>query len=50
MVSSVAAVSNNPNWPKDKLFDEDSWSDEDLCRKGEVSKPLHLVNLCVLTI
>ena len=35
MVSSVAAVSNNPNWPKDKLFDEDSWSDEDLCRKGE---------------
>uniref|UniRef100_A0A8R7VD30 NAD-dependent epimerase/dehydratase domain-containing protein n=1 Tax=Triticum urartu TaxID=4572 RepID=A0A8R7VD30_TRIUA len=35
MVSSVAAVSNNPNWPKGKLFDEDSWSDEDLCRKGE---------------
>ncbi|KAI4971156.1 hypothetical protein ZWY2020_002070 [Hordeum vulgare] len=35
MVSSVAAVSNNPNWPKGKFFDEDSWSDEDLCRKGE---------------
>ncbi|VAI90599.1 unnamed protein product [Triticum turgidum subsp. durum] len=35
MVSSVVAVSNNANWPKGKLFDEDSWSDEDLCRKGE---------------
>ncbi|KAM3192627.1 hypothetical protein ACQJBY_069689 [Aegilops geniculata] len=35
MVSSIAAVFNNPNWPKGKVFDEDSWSDEDLCRKGE---------------
>ena len=38
MGSSVVAASNNANWPKGKLFDEDSWSDEDLCRKGEVSK------------
>ncbi|XP_047066731.1 cinnamoyl-CoA reductase 1-like [Lolium rigidum] len=35
MVSSVSAVYNNPNWPKGKVFDEDSWSDEAVCRKGE---------------
>ncbi|KAL6658923.1 hypothetical protein ACP70R_002963 [Stipagrostis hirtigluma subsp. patula] len=36
VVSSVAAVFNNPNWPKGKAFDEDSWSDEEYCRKNEV--------------
>ena len=36
VVSSVAAVFSNPNWPKDKAFDEDCWSDEDYCRKNEV--------------
>jgi len=35
VVSSIAAVSNNPNWPKGKAFDEDSWSDEEYCRKNE---------------
>ncbi|OEL16677.1 Cinnamoyl-CoA reductase 2 [Dichanthelium oligosanthes] len=35
VVSSVAAVSNNPDWPKGKAFDEDSWSDEEYCRKNE---------------
>ena len=51
MVSSIAAVFNNPNWPKGKVFDEDSWSDEDVCRKGEVSNsmPSHLLDLSVLT-
>uniref|UniRef100_A0ACD6ACW1 Uncharacterized protein n=1 Tax=Avena sativa TaxID=4498 RepID=A0ACD6ACW1_AVESA len=34
MVSSSAAVGANPNWPKGKPFDEDSWSDEDHCRKN----------------
>ncbi|KAM0825976.1 hypothetical protein ACQ4PT_069185 [Festuca glaucescens] len=52
MVSSVSAVYNNPNWPKGKVFDEDSWSDEAVCRKGEVSNamPSHLLILDVLTI
>jgi nucleoside-diphosphate-sugar epimerase len=47
MVSSIAAVFNNPTWPKGKTFDEESWSDVDLCRKSEVSKamPSHLLNL-----
>ncbi|CAL5039441.1 unnamed protein product [Urochloa decumbens] len=35
VVSSISAVSNNPNWPKGKAFDEDSWSDEEYCRKNE---------------
>ncbi|KAL6873470.1 hypothetical protein ACP4OV_013552 [Aristida adscensionis] len=35
VVSSVAAVFSNPNWPKGKVFDEDSWSDEEHCRKNE---------------
>ncbi|KAG2577165.1 hypothetical protein PVAP13_6NG085300 [Panicum virgatum] len=35
VVSSVSAVFNNPNWPKDKAFTEDSWSNEEYCRKNE---------------
>jgi hypothetical protein len=37
VVSSVAAVFNNPNWPKGEAFTEDSWSDGEYCRKNEVS-------------
>lgn len=37
VVSSVASVFNNPNWPKGEAFTEDSWSDEEYCRKNEVS-------------
>ena len=36
VVSSVSAVFNNPNWPKGEAFNEDSWSDEEYCRKNEV--------------
>ena len=38
VVSSCSAVFNNPNWPKGKVLDEDSWSDEEHCRKNQVSK------------
>ncbi|TVU10321.1 hypothetical protein EJB05_43844, partial [Eragrostis curvula] len=44
VVSSLSAVCINPNWPKGKTFDEDSWSNEEFCRKNEdwyfVSKTL----------
>jgi len=36
VVSSIAAVFSNPNWPKGKPFNEDCWSDEEHCRKNEV--------------
>ncbi|KAK4269445.1 hypothetical protein QN277_022602 [Acacia crassicarpa] len=32
-VSSQAAVSMNPNLPKDKLIDESCWSDKEYCRR-----------------
>ncbi|CAN6318675.1 unnamed protein product [Urochloa humidicola] len=35
LVSSITAVANNPNWPSGKVFDEESWSDEEYCRKNE---------------
>lgn len=35
VVSSISTVFCNPNWPKGKIFDEDSWSDEEYCRKNE---------------
>lgn len=35
VVSSVAAVFNNPDWPKGEAFTEDSWSDGEYCRKNE---------------
>ncbi|CAA6674125.1 unnamed protein product [Spirodela intermedia] len=37
LVSSVVAVVWNPNWPFDKLMDENRWSDKELCRKTEVT-------------
>ncbi|RWR72748.1 Cinnamoyl-CoA reductase 2 [Cinnamomum micranthum f. kanehirae] len=35
VVSSGAAVAMNPNWPKDKVIDEDCWSDEQYCKTTE---------------
>ncbi|XP_004515542.1 cinnamoyl-CoA reductase 1-like [Cicer arietinum] len=32
-VSSAAAVVLNPNFPKDKVFDESCWSDKDYCKE-----------------
>ncbi|KAL5981585.1 hypothetical protein ACLOJK_015648 [Asimina triloba] len=32
VVSSIGAVALNPNWPKDKVMDEQCWSDEEYCR------------------
>ncbi|CAL5093981.1 unnamed protein product [Urochloa decumbens] len=44
LVSSKAAMVPNPNWPADKVLDEDSWADVELLRKLEhwygVSKTL----------
>lgn len=37
VVSSGAAISMNPNWPKDKVMDEDCWSDEQYCKTTEVN-------------
>uniref|UniRef100_A0A0E0ARN7 NAD-dependent epimerase/dehydratase domain-containing protein n=1 Tax=Oryza glumipatula TaxID=40148 RepID=A0A0E0ARN7_9ORYZ len=31
----VLSVFNNPNWPTGEPFNEDSWSDEETCRKNE---------------
>ncbi|KAF6174176.1 hypothetical protein GIB67_033708 [Kingdonia uniflora] len=35
VVSSIAAVQHNPNWPKDKVMDESCWSDKEHCKKIE---------------
>jgi nucleoside-diphosphate-sugar epimerase len=37
VVSSGAAVTLNPNWPQDKLKDENCWSDKQFCKENEVS-------------
>ncbi|XP_020596811.1 LOW QUALITY PROTEIN: cinnamoyl-CoA reductase 2-like [Phalaenopsis equestris] len=34
VVSSIAAVFINPDWPKDKVIDESCWSDQDWMRRG----------------
>ncbi|OWM70551.1 hypothetical protein CDL15_Pgr014224 [Punica granatum] len=31
-VSSVAAVTMNPNWPKEQVMDETCWSDKEYCK------------------
>lgn len=44
VVSSVAAVSMSPNWPKGEIRDENCWSDEEYCRKTEVIDVQCLIN------
>jgi len=36
LVSSLASVSFDPNWPEDKLIDESCWSDKDFCKQNKV--------------
>ncbi|XP_020265424.1 cinnamoyl-CoA reductase 2-like [Asparagus officinalis] len=35
VVSSVVSVLMNPKWPKDKVMDEECWSDSEYCRTTE---------------
>ncbi|GJM85365.1 hypothetical protein PR202_ga01810 [Eleusine coracana subsp. coracana] len=34
VMSSVAAVDFNPNWPQDKIKDESCWSDKEFCKEN----------------
>ncbi|KAF7056980.1 hypothetical protein CFC21_064336 [Triticum aestivum] len=36
VVSSGAAITLNPNWPLDKLKDENCWSDKEFCKENEI--------------
>lgn len=36
LVSSLASVSFDPNWPEDKLIDESCWSDKDSCKQNKI--------------
>ncbi|MQL98230.1 hypothetical protein Taro_030930, partial [Colocasia esculenta] len=35
VVSSVSAVNMNPIWPRDKILDEQCWSDKEFCKTTE---------------
>lgn len=37
IVSSRAAISFNPKWPKGKIMDETCWSDKEHCKAKKVS-------------
>lgn len=37
MVSSCGAVMLNPAWPKDRLIDEECWTDTEFCLSIKVS-------------
>ncbi|KAF8406749.1 hypothetical protein HHK36_008841 [Tetracentron sinense] len=36
VVSSIAAVMLNPNWPKDQVIDEECWSNKEVCKVAEI--------------
>ncbi|CAA0812009.1 NAD(P)-binding Rossmann-fold superfamily protein [Striga hermonthica] len=40
VTSSVAAFIPSPNWPADKVKDEDCWTDEEYCKRKGVWYPL----------
>ncbi|XP_031270241.1 cinnamoyl-CoA reductase 2-like [Pistacia vera] len=35
VVSSIAAVGLNPNWPKNQVMDENCWSDKEACKANK---------------
>lgn len=37
IVSSVAAVAMNPNWPEGQVMDETCWSDKEECKTTNVT-------------
>ena len=42
VVSSIVAVDINPrDWPKDKIKDENCWSDKEFCKNNEVSSTVN---------
>ncbi|XP_057782583.1 phenylacetaldehyde reductase-like [Salvia miltiorrhiza] len=40
VTSSVSAIIPSPNWPADKIKNEDCWTDEEYCKQKEVWYPL----------
>ncbi|KAH0450182.1 hypothetical protein IEQ34_020874 [Dendrobium chrysotoxum] len=42
VVSSVAAIASNPDWPQGTIMDENCWSDEEFCKSTEVIYLLYL--------
>ncbi|CAI9107045.1 OLC1v1006317C1 [Oldenlandia corymbosa var. corymbosa] len=40
ITSSVSAIHPSPNWPSDKVKNEECWTDEDYCRRDGVWYPL----------
>ncbi|KAI8026560.1 Cinnamoyl-CoA reductase 1 [Camellia lanceoleosa] len=40
LTSSISAMVPNPNWPRDKVFDESSWTDLDYCRSRQKWYPV----------
>ncbi|XP_057782584.1 phenylacetaldehyde reductase-like [Salvia miltiorrhiza] len=40
VTSSVSAIIPSPNWPADKIKNEDCWADEEYCKQKEVWYPL----------
>ena len=36
LTSSISALVPNPNWPRDKVFDESSWTDLEYCKSRQV--------------
>lgn len=42
LTSSISALVPNPGWPRNKVFDESSWTDLDYCKSRQVS-PSHLI-------
>ncbi|KAH6811061.1 Rossmann-fold superfamily protein [Perilla frutescens var. frutescens] len=40
VTSSISAVFPSPNWPADKVKNEDCWTDEEYCKQKEVWYPL----------
>ncbi|XP_057501500.1 cinnamoyl-CoA reductase 2-like [Actinidia eriantha] len=40
LTSSISALVPNPNWPRDKVFDESSWTDLDYCKSRQKWYPV----------
>ncbi|XP_010443586.1 PREDICTED: cinnamoyl-CoA reductase 1-like [Camelina sativa] len=40
VTSSISAITPSPNWPADKIKNEECWADQDYCKQNELWYPL----------
>lgn len=50
VTSSISAIVPSPNWPADRVKNEECWADEEYCKQKEVITCIHINNTIELSL